>query len=98
MKALEHGISVQDIKDWIPLWVGGITVDEEDTGNDKANDSIEEFTFEFLEYAINNLYDCKWLELVLCGHSIYSILIGKTKKTNKHHLVGYLFEFYLGGF
>ena len=53
-------------------------------------------TFEFVNYMLDNVHDCKWIEIYNSDYQpvIYS-LIGRTK-TKRPHLGGYIISLWLG--
>ena len=83
-------ISVQDIKNKLKEFECNDL--DEDNDEDKILDN--ERTFQFMQYALDNLHDCKWIELLNRDRCpLYWILIGKAK-TKSTVLVGMLFEYW----
>ena len=63
----------------------------------RGNDGINTLTFKFIDCALENIYDCKWIEICNSDYpgNAYA-LIGKTK-TKRPHLAGYFIHFDEGG-
>ena len=66
---------------------------EEYGGNARHHDNkIDESTFEFVQYTLDSLYDCKWLNLINTptDYGLYWILIN----IRKPHLAGIIFDYW----
>eukprot|EP01084_Bolivina_argentea_P259709 438311_1 len=73
--------------------------DESDENNEDENDKtdiITDSTFKFIEYMLNNLNDCHFIEIYDADcQPTYYVTVGKSR-TARPHLVGYFVELMMG--